>query len=146
MIDSVRLRLTLWHVAVLALLLVGFSFSVYVLLSSALYGGIDSVLSSVVDGTVSMLAKESSEKKVAALAPWHTLKALSFPDTSLAILDGEGLLIAEKHAGIRRGVSLPAVTDLPLNKIRMYTVSAGPRGGVFRAAAIKVDSMALDKT
>lgn len=140
MFNSVRLRLTVWHVAVLGLLLTGFSFFVNILLSTTLYGRIDAVLSSVVDGTVSMLAKESSEKKVEALAPWHALRALSFPETNLAIFDGTGKFVAAKSAGLYRGVEPPANVDLGLNKLLLYTASVGSGdNGAVRAAAFKVN-------
>jgi two-component system, OmpR family, sensor kinase len=146
MIDSVRLRLTLWHVAVLAVLLIGFSFSVYALLSSILYGRVDAVLSSVVDGTVSMLDKESSEKKVSLLAPDHALKALSFPAASLAIFDSDGKLLAEKTAGPLQRVPPTAPSDLGLNERHRYTVALEPGGGaVFRAAAVRVNTLPLNK-
>jgi two-component system, OmpR family, sensor kinase len=145
MIDSVRLRLTFWHVTVLALLLIGFSFTVYAVLSSTLYGRVDAVLSSVVDGTVSMLDKESSEKKVALLAPGHALKALSFPDTSLAIFDPAGALIAEKAAGRIHRVPPPAIPGLALNERHKYTVVLEPgSGGVFRAAAVQINTLPLN--
>jgi|SRR5579872_1578871 len=147
MINSVRLRLTLWHVTVLALLLTGFSLFVYTLLSTTLYSRIDAVLSSVVDGSVSMLAKESSEKKVEALAPWHALKALSFPETHLAIFDATGALIAEKGADSYGAVKPPVMIDLSFNAIHLYTVSVrSGKDGIFRAAAFKVNALPLNRT
>lgn len=137
MIDSVRVRLTLWHVVVLALLLIAFSTAVYALLSNILYSRIDAVLASVVDGTVSMLAKESSETEYARLAPKHALRALSFPDTSLAIFGPEGNPIAEKRVGERQSIPPPAIAGLSLNGVEKYTEHSGNRG-VYRAAAVKV--------
>ncbi|MDQ3907978.1 MAG: hypothetical protein M3268_06500, partial [Acidobacteriota bacterium] len=41
MFDSVRARLTLWYVGVLALVLVGFSAALYVMVARGLYDNLD---------------------------------------------------------------------------------------------------------
>jgi two-component system OmpR family sensor kinase len=148
MIDSVRIRLTLWFVAVLAVLLGGFSLAVYTLMSTTLYGRVDAVLASVVDGTHSMLAKESSEPGGVVFAPNHTLRALSFPGTSLAIFRPDGNLIAEKTVGAYRSSPPPVMAGLGLNETRKYTarLAADHSGGVYRAAATRVSMPSVNKT
>lgn len=102
MLDSVRARLTLCQVAVLAFLLILFSMAVYALMSSILSGRVDAVLSSVVDDTISMLTKEANQEGLLFFAPSHALKASSFPDTSLAIFGGQPkLLVQENIRGYR---------------------------------------------
>src|SRR5579871_364757 len=132
MFDSVRGRLTLWYVGVLALLLIGFSVAVYVVMSGILYGRVDAVLSPIVGGTVSMLGKESDEPGGVVFAPRHTLKALSFADTSLAIFSPEGRLIADKPVGGYRSAPPPDITGLVLNETRKYTARAHSGNGTYR--------------
>jgi heavy metal sensor kinase len=145
MLDSVRVRLTLWYVGVLGLLLIGFSVAVYSVMSRVLYGRVDAVLSPVVGGTVSMLAKESDEAWGVVFAPRDALKALSFADTSLAIFSPEGRLIAEKTVGGYRTPPLPDMSGLVLNETHKYTTRA-PGGKTYRSAALKVNILAVRKT
>jgi heavy metal sensor kinase len=145
-LDSVRVRLTLCQVAVLAFLLILFSMAVYALMSSILYGRVDAVLSSVVDGTISMLTKEANEEGLLFFAPSHALKALSFPDTSLAIFDAQGKLLAQKNIRGYRA-DTPPVDGLALAEIRKYSVPEPDRAGGFsRAAALKVRVLPVDQT
>lgn len=147
MFDSVRGRLTLWYVGVLALLLIGFSVGVYSVMSGILYGRVDAVLSPVVTGTVSMLGKEADEPGGIVFAPRHTLRALSFPETSLAIFNPEGRLIVDKPIGGYRSAAPPEIAGLPLNEIRKYTARAASGvGGMYRNAAMKVDVPVVHKT
>lgn len=140
MLDSVRVRLTLWYVGVLALLLISFSVAVYGVMSSILYDRVDAVLSPVVGGTVPMLGKESDEPGGVVFAPRDTLKALSFPDTSLAIFNPEGRLIAEKTVAGYRSTPPPDMAGLALNEIRKYTTQGQSRNsGMYRNAATKVN-------
>jgi two-component system OmpR family sensor kinase len=147
MFDSVRVRLSLWHVGVVAFLLIAFSGAVYVLLSNILYSRSDAVLESVVDGTVSMLAKESSEIEFAAQAPRHALRALSYPDTSLAIFGEDGKLIAEKTDGGQRVSPPVGMTGFPLRELHQYTTRVEPDArGVYRAAALRATFRPVNKT
>jgi two-component system OmpR family sensor kinase len=145
MFDSVRVRLTLWYVGVLALMLIGFSVAVYAVMSGIMYGRVDAVLSPIVGGTVSMLGKESDEPGGIVFAPRHTLKALSFADTSLAIFSPEGRLIADKPVGGYRGTPPPDITGLVLNETRKYTARAQSGNGVYRNAAMKVNIPVVHK-
>jgi len=51
MFDSVRARLTLWYVGVLALVLVAFSIGVYAVVTAILYDSLDTELSATMDET-----------------------------------------------------------------------------------------------
>lgn len=61
MVDSVRTRLTLWYVSILALVLVVFSIGVYSLLSRALHARVDENLRSVIQITIKSLAHDAEE-------------------------------------------------------------------------------------
>ena len=61
MFESVRARLTLWYVCVLALVLAAFSLGVYALLSRALYARVDDGLLSLVEITTKSLSNDIEE-------------------------------------------------------------------------------------
>jgi heavy metal sensor kinase len=146
MFDSVRVRLTLWYVGVLGLILISFSVAVYAAMSGALYGRVDAVLSPVVGATVSMLGKEADEPGGVVFAPRHTLKALAFPDTSLAIFSPEGRLIADKSAGGYSSAPPPEIAALALNYARNYTTPGRNGKGLYRSATTKVNIPVTHKT
>ncbi len=135
MFRSVRARLTLWHVGVLALLLVGFSFGLYVLLRDNFYERADGILKSVCSATVSILTKELSESGLDELAARDAVKTLNLPDHTLAILDAQGGLLAEKPVGISERIRFPA-GELEDGAIHLATVQAA--GGDWRVAAVRV--------
>jgi hypothetical protein len=63
MFDSVRARLTLWYVAVLALVLVAFSISVYGVVTAILYDSLDTELGATIDETALSLVHEIDVEK-----------------------------------------------------------------------------------
>src|ERR1700752_877395 len=107
MFDSVRVRLTLWHVGVLALLLGTLSAGLYVLLRDNFYERADGILKSVCTATVSILGKELSESGLDELAARDAVKTLNFPEHTLAIFDSQGSLLAEKPVGSSARVAAP---------------------------------------
>src|SRR5712664_2491511 len=108
MLDSVRVRLTLWHVGVLALLLITLSAGLYALLRQNFYEREEAILKSVASATVSILGKELSESGLDELAARNAVKTLDFPDHTLAIFDGQTDLLAEKPVGSSERVAPPA--------------------------------------
>src|SRR5579863_8877249 len=136
MFRSVRARLTLWHVGVLALLLVGFSFGLYVLLRDNFYERADGILKSVCSATVSILTKELSESGLDELAARDAVKTLNLPEHTLAILDAQGGLLAEKPVGISERIRFPVAGELEDGAIHLATVQAA--GGDWRVAAVRV--------
>ena len=63
MFDSVRARLTLWYVGVLALVLVAFSIGVYVVVTAILYDSLDTELRATMDETNLSLVHEIDVEK-----------------------------------------------------------------------------------
>ena len=61
MFDSVRTRLTIWYVGVLALVLIAFCVGVYLLLARDLHHKLDAELTAAVDGAAQLLARELAE-------------------------------------------------------------------------------------
>jgi len=61
MLDSIRTRLTLWHVGVLALALIVFSAGVYLLLARTLYRRMDESLLASSESIATSLIRERAE-------------------------------------------------------------------------------------
>src|SRR5690349_6994240 len=93
MINSVRIRLTLWYVVAFGILLAGFSGFVYVVLSQTMYSRFDrSLLNAalVVTGEFKSELEENSGNLTEAAN--QTLSELRIPETSIAIFDDKRLL------------------------------------------------------
>ena len=138
MLDSVRLRLTIWHVGILALLLISLSAGVYVVLRTNFYEKAGGILKSVCRATVSILGKELSESGQEAIAARNTLATLNFPEYTLAIFDAQSNLLAEKPTGSTARITLPDPSFPTDGVVHLYTVRA--KGGdleLRRVAAIR---------
>ncbi len=92
MLNSVRLRLTLWYVLVFGLLLIGFSIFIYTLLSKSLYGRVDQSLSNAAQTTTTEFVTEIAEFQGGVAGAVETLKELQFPNMYLAIFADNQLL------------------------------------------------------
>jgi two-component system OmpR family sensor kinase len=137
MLASVRARLTLWHVGVLALLLVAFSMGLYVLLRENFYERADGILKSVCSATVSILSKELSESGLDELAARDAVKTLNLPEHTLTVLDAQGELLAEKPVGSGARIVFPDTKSLQDGAVHLVTVRL-PGGELRRVAAIRV--------
>ena len=158
MLDSIRLRLALWHVGALAILLVGFCTGLYAVLYRRHFNRVDVLAEKVLDVTATRLAEELSKSdlskpdlsksdlskpelskpelsksrlsKAGAVdqAPRDALEGLSFADATVAIYDLQGVLVAEKPAGASRSAPLPAGVTLREGAIR-FTTKRAREGG-----------------
>jgi heavy metal sensor kinase len=93
MINSVRIRLTLWYVVAFGILLAGFSGFVYMVLSQTMYSRFDRSLldaALVVTGEFKSELEENSGNVTEATN--QTLSELRIPETSIAIFDDTRLL------------------------------------------------------
>lgn len=138
MFDSVRVRLTLWHVGILALLLITLSAGLYTVLRQNFYDRADATLKSVASATVSILGKELSESGLDELAARTAVKTLNFPDQTLAIFDANGDLLAERPTGSSNLTPMPRAGSLREGEASLYTVSPGSGGELHRVAAMRV--------
>ena len=138
MFDSVRVRLTLWHVGILALLLVTLSAGLYTVLRQNFYDRADATLKSVASATSSILGKELSESGLDELAARNAVKTLNFPDQTLAIFDANGDLLAERPFGSSDLTPMPRASSLRDGEASLYTVSWGTAGELHRVAAMRV--------
>jgi two-component system, OmpR family, sensor kinase len=121
MIDSVRARLTIWYVGVLAAVLVAMSALTYVLLARSLYARVDHTLRTVLDIATTSLSNDLSEGQDAGSAARSTTVELSSPDQLLAIYDGGGRLLAEQGRDEELALTLPAIDTIPSSGERFET-------------------------
>lgn len=121
-IESVRGRLTLFFVIVLAAALIAIGGLIYVLLARALYTRIDDNLRGVVQITTTSLTHDLAEGQDVADAARSTAAELSSRQQMLAIYDGEGRLLAEAGRDDDLDVTLPALEDIPTREVMLLTV------------------------
>jgi heavy metal sensor kinase len=129
MLNSVRLRLTLWYVAVLTLVLIAFSLGVSGLFARSLYNQLDTTLYAVLETVVASLGRETMEGEDYQQAAINTVEDLFFPDHALAIFDATGRLLAEKAAQDDTHTPLPEAGPAPTDRPALYTAELSVQGG-----------------
>jgi len=134
MFDSVRVRLTLWYMGILALLLVTFSAAVYAVLWRNFMERADGVLRSVSSAVISILEKELSETGLDEAAARGTVKALNFPEYTIGIFDDTGDLLAERPAGSHRAAAMREFAIPPEGQTRIETRPGQRRAAITRIA------------
>jgi two-component system, OmpR family, sensor kinase len=123
MISTVRGRLTLWYVGVLALILLAFVVAVYVMLSRALHRRVDEALRSTLDISVTSLTNDTEEGQSPESAARSTAAELSHPQQALMIFDAEGRLLAEHPYEEDLTIRLPDLGSIPDDEVYLYTVA-----------------------
>jgi heavy metal sensor kinase len=124
MFSSVRTRLTVWYICVLALVLVAFSVGVYVTLKRSLYAQLDYDLKNTVEGTSASFLRLLAAGKDPKQAAIDQLYDRIGPYQSAAIFDGDGRPIAENPdlAGVR---VQPPDAGARQNPIYLYNLDDG---------------------
>lgn len=122
MFESVRARLTLWYVSVLALVLVAFSIGVYALHARALYARADEGLLSLVEITTKSLTNDIEEGQTVEGSAESTVAELLNPQQAIAVFDDAGKLLAENKSGEDFHPRLPDLGSIPDTEVRLYTV------------------------
>lgn len=125
MFDSVRTRLALWYVGVLALVLIVFSVGVYLLLARELYFKLDADLKTSVEGAARLLDRERTEGESEQQAATSVIEEMASPRQSLAVLDGAGNTLAKKNEAQLAFVPLPDVSLLTTETVQFVTLSNG---------------------
>ncbi|MCA1567630.1 MAG: heavy metal sensor histidine kinase [Acidobacteria bacterium] len=123
MFESVRARLTLWYVSVLALILVVFGVAVYVMLSRALHRRVDEALRSTLEISITSLTNDAQEGQSSLSAAQSTAAELSHPQQALMIYDDAGRLLAEHPYEEDLHVRLPDLAAIPADEVYLYTVA-----------------------
>jgi len=123
MFDSVRARLTLWYVGVLALVLVAFSIGVYAVVTAILYDSLDTELSATMDETsLSLVHAIDVEKREEKTGASSVLDEHIAPRQAAAIFDTSGNLVAEEDADGIIHASLPSLDLVPATGTQLYTL------------------------
>ena len=113
MLDTVRARLTLWYVSLLAAILVVVLVMVYVLLARALYVRIDDSLQAVVQIAATSLTNDLAEGQTVDDAARSTAAELASRQQLVAIYDGHGRLLGEAGREDDIVVPLPPTGEIP---------------------------------
>jgi two-component system OmpR family sensor kinase len=143
MLDSVRVRLTIWYVGLLALVLLAFSIGVYAFLAQSLYDRLDSTLRIEVHALAAGLEREIKEGKTETDAAITAQEERYFPRQATATYDSNGELIAEKPTRSGKHARLPSLNLLPTNDTYFYTIQEEEDGGLDgRRIAVKRASIA----
>jgi heavy metal sensor kinase len=144
MLDSVRVRLTLWHVGVLALVLVVFSISVYALLARSLYARLDDDLRTTLQETGISLGREVAAGEPEAKAAADVLDEHIGPRQAAAIFDEHGQLLADNPALSGLHAQLPTQVSATSEPQLYTTASTEPANQAGRRVA--VERIVLAKT
>ena len=120
--ESVRARLTLWYVSLLAATLVVSIALIYVLLARALYVRVDDTLHAVVQIAHTSLANDLNEGQDAADAARSTASELASRQMLIAIYDAGGRLLAEAGREDDIAIRLPPVDQIPFDDDLMQTI------------------------
>ncbi len=122
MLESVRARLTVWYVSLLAATLISSVALIYILLARVLYVRVDDGLRVLVQSAQTSLANDLAEGQDAADAARSTATELASRQTMMAIYDGRGRLLAEAGREDDIVIPLPSIDTIPLDEDVMQTI------------------------
>ena len=122
MLETVRSRLTLWYVTILAAILVVVIALIYVLLARALYVRVDDSLHAVVRIAATSLTNDLHEGQDQDDAARSTSSELASRQHMLAIYDGRGRLLGEAGREDDIVVPLPPVNEIPAGEPALLTI------------------------
>lgn len=125
MIRTVRARLTLWYVSALALILILFGVTVYIMLSRALHRRVDHALSSTVEISITSLTHDTQEGQSPQSAAQSTAAELSHPQQAMMIFDDKEELLATHPGEKELRIQLPDRSAIPDADVYLYTISDG---------------------
>ncbi len=157
MVDSVRSRLTLWYLGVLAVVLLAFSAGVYALLARSLNQRLDNGLRASLESMAISLTRELTEglaeaKDIAEAqelrlseveglvekeALHSTIEDLHSPNQAIAIFDAQGRVLAEKTAPGNLHAELPSIDLVPVQSVDIFTMP-GSQGNNIDAVRVAV--------
>jgi heavy metal sensor kinase len=129
MFDSVRVRLTLWYLGLLALVLIVFSAGVYALLRQSLYERLDSAVRNEARALAAAHDRLILEGKTDQEAAVTAQDERFFPRQATAIFDSEGKVVAEKPTRSGKHARLPALNLLQGDDTFFYTALEEEDGG-----------------
>ncbi len=113
MLETVRARLTVWYVSLLAAILVAVIAIIYVLLARAVYVRVDDTLRAVVQIAATSLANDLAEGQTIDDAARSTASELASRQHLVAIYDGAGRLLGEAGREDDIVIPLPVPDEIP---------------------------------
>jgi heavy metal sensor kinase len=122
MINTIRTRLTLWYVTVLAAALIAVAVLIYVLLARALYVRVDEAVVAGVQIASTSLANDLMEGQDYADAARSTAGEISSTRQMVAIYDASGRLLAEGGRDTDLELTLPPIAAIPEQDVLFQTV------------------------
>jgi signal transduction histidine kinase len=125
MIDSVRVRLALWFVLVLAILQVGFCTTVYFLLSHSIYTSVDTILGKVTQDVTAALGDQLNNDPDTFYVPARALQSLYHTGGAFAIYDLNGHLLADRPEGTAARLAPFPSDRSPSENLQLYTLTLG---------------------
>lgn len=137
MFESLRARLTLWYVSVLALILVAFGVAVYVMLSRALHRRVDEALRSTLEISITSLTHDALEGQSSQSAAQSTTAELSHPQQAMMIFDNTGRLLAEHPYEEDLHIRLPDLNAIPADEVYLYTVAQQGNADLLHRLAVR---------
>lgn len=123
MLDSVRIKLTLWYTGVLAVILLGFSGGVYALMARKLHNRLDDSLRTALEGTARIFVHEKDEGETDAHAAASCLRKYYYPREAIAFFDQAGTLLAEQPQGEWHAQLPASVAALDRDGLQFFTRS-----------------------
>src|SRR5262245_23676428 len=143
MLDSIRTRLTMWSVGVLALALVVFSAGVYLLLARNLDRRVDESLLASSESIAISLVRERAEGETESEAAHSTVNELHLLNQAMAIFDAGGRLLEEKPTPRNDRALLPPLDSIPTEGLYLHT-TPGNGAGAQRVAARRIKAGVVD--
>jgi heavy metal sensor kinase len=141
MLDSIRTRLTLWSVGVLALALIVFSAGVYLLLARNLERRMDESLQASSQSIAISLIRERAEGETEAEAAHSTVNELHLLNQAMSIFDAQGRLLEEKPTPQNDRALLPPLNSIPSDGLRLYTTPEnGPESHRVATRRVKISA------
>jgi heavy metal sensor kinase len=129
MFDSVRVRLTVWYVGVLAVVLVVFSVVLYVMVARSLYEELDDDLHLALEAVTVRLSRDLADNKSERQAALDAVNEVTTRRADgAAIYDAAGKLLAEQPEQGDARPRLPAGASVPAEDI-YYATTTNRAGG-----------------
>jgi two-component system, OmpR family, sensor kinase len=128
MLDTVRTRLTLWYIGVLALALIVFSIGVYAMMARKLGGRLDTGLQTAMEGTARLFEHEKEEGETDQHAAESALRKYYYPRQAVAVFDHAGGLLKEQALGDVHATLPASVASLDRDGLQFYMLPESQTG------------------
>jgi heavy metal sensor kinase len=140
MVNSVRVRLTLWYLFAFGILLIGFSIFVYTAFSNYLYNRLDYSLTNSLRATASGFLSEVKEvngdTEAGAL---EILDELHLPGVYTTIFEGQRLLASSYPDGLTLPPPIASLNKLPGEVVFQTVDEFAGDGGRFAATTVSIN-------